>query len=251
MRALRVRRGWRQTDLGGRAGLSRDAVSRAELGRLDGLTVGSLNQLCEALAATLVVEIRWHGAALDRLVDRVHAQLQDEVARRLTAAGWIVRAEVTFNHYGDRGSCDLVAWHPAYRILLIVEVKSRLGNLQETLHRLDTKVRLAGIIARALGYGSPASAVRALVLAENSTNRRIITRHQALLGSFAIQGRAARRWLRSPTIGAAGLLWFHTLSDSGDGSTTDEKRVRNRRPAGSQPQMTGRRVDDEDSAAAT
>jgi len=250
MRALRLRRGWRQTDLGGRAGLSRDAVSRAELGRLDGLTVGSLNQLCEALGATLVVEVRWQGAALDRLVDRKHAQLQDEVARRLTAAGWIVRAEVTFNHYGDRGSCDLVAWHPVYRILLIVEVKTRLGNLQDTLHRLDTKVRLAGIISRDLGYGPPASAVRALVLAEDSTNRRIVARHRALLGTFAIQGRATRRWLRRPTAQAAGLLWFQTLSDSGNRRTTDAKRVRNHRPAGSQPQMTDRRTDDTDTAAA-
>ncbi len=75
MRRLRVRHRWRQEDLGRRAGLSRDAVSRAERGALEGITVGSLSRLVEVLDATLVVEIRWQGADLDRLIDREHANL--------------------------------------------------------------------------------------------------------------------------------------------------------------------------------
>jgi transcriptional regulator with XRE-family HTH domain len=105
VRALRRRRRWRQHDLGARAGLSRDVVSRAERGRLDGITLGSLSHLAAALDAALVVELRWQGADLDRLVDRAHAALEESAARRLTTAGWNVRAEVSFNYYGERGRC--------------------------------------------------------------------------------------------------------------------------------------------------
>ena len=98
---------------------------------MESLTVGTLSRLVDALDATLVVEIRWQGADLDRLIDREHAHLQEATARRLASRGWMVRAEVSFNHYGDRGSCDLVAWHPGSRTMLVVEVKSRIGNLQE------------------------------------------------------------------------------------------------------------------------
>ena len=136
-RALRRRRRWRQVDLGDRAGLSRDVVSRAERGELGGITLQSLTRLAAALGGTLAVDLRWQGADLDRLIDRDHAQLQDLCAQRLEVLGWLVRSEVTFNHFGDRGSCDLVAWHGASRTLLIVEAKTRIGNLQETLHRSD------------------------------------------------------------------------------------------------------------------
>lgn len=73
MRALRARRRWRQADLGARARLSRDVVSRIETHHLEGVTVGSLQRLARALDATLVIDLRWRGADLDRLVDRAHA----------------------------------------------------------------------------------------------------------------------------------------------------------------------------------
>ena len=232
MRALRVRRQWRQTDLGRRAGLSRDAVSRAELGKLDGLTVGPLDRLCEALEATLVVEIGWQGAALGRLVDRVHAQLQDEVARWLTAAGWIVRVEVSFNHYGDRGSCDLVAWHPVHRILLIIEVKTKLGNLQDTLRRLDTKVRLAAVIARDLGCAD--SGVRGEGVGARGGEHQSPRRRPPSSASRELRdpGPVDPTMAPKPNGLGHGLLWLQSLSDSGDRSSTDAKRVGTRRPAG-------------------
>lgn len=226
MRRLRVRRRWRQQDLASRAGLSRDAVSRAECGELDGLTVRTLTRLVDALDATLVIEIRWQGADLDRLVDRQHAHLQETAARRLGKRGWTVQAEVSFNHYGDRGSCDLVAWHAATQILLVVEVKSRLGNLQDLLHRLDTKARLGGVLARQLGWPAPRAVVRALVVAEDRSARRILARHGSLFGGFDLRGRAAIAWLRAPATGVNGLLWFEEPADSDGGRVTSAQRVR-------------------------
>ncbi|MBA2634912.1 MAG: helix-turn-helix transcriptional regulator [Chloroflexi bacterium] len=226
LRRLRVRRRWRQHDLGERARLSRDTVSRAECGELDGLTVRTLSKLVDALDATLVIEIRWQGADLDRLIDRDHAHLQEAAAHRLGMRGWTAQAEVSFNHYGDRGSCDLVAWHAATQTLLVVEVKSRLGNLQELLHRLDTKARLGGVLARQLSWPEPRAVVRALVVAEDRTARRILARHASLFGGFDVRGRAAVQWLRAPSTSTNGLIWFEEPANSGGGRAMTAQRVR-------------------------
>lgn len=232
LRRLRIRRRWRQHDLGARAGLSRDPVSRAECGQLDGMTVGTLSRLADALGATLVIEIRWQGAALDRLIDREHAHLQEAAARRLASRGWSVQVEVSFNHYGDRGSCDLVAWHTPTRTLLVIEVKSQLGNLQDLLHRLDLKTRLGPLLARQLGWPAPQAVVRGLVIAEDRTARRIVVRHAALFSGFGMRGRAAHAWLRSPSAPVIGLLWFEESSDSGGGRTSTAGRTMSGRPDG-------------------
>lgn len=212
LRALRRRRGWRQADLGSRAGLSRDVAHRAENGLVEGLTVRSLDRLATALGATLVIELRWRGAQLDALIDRAHAALVTAVAERLERAGWQVHPEVSFNHYGDRGRCDLVAWHARTRTLLIVEVKSRVANLQDALGQLDVKTRLAAVLAQQLGLGRPAFFVSALVLGEDGANRRTVTQHEALFRRFSLRGRAAFAWLRAPTrqVPNGGLLWYES-----------------------------------------
>jgi len=194
------------------------------------MTIGSLDALAGALGATLVVDLRWRGADLDRLIDRLHAEVQ-EAASRLTRAGWLVRAEVTFNHYGDRGACDLVALHPATGVLAVVEVKSRLGNVQEMLHRLDTKARLGGLLAQQLGWPRPTSLARALVLAESRSTRRVLARHPALFAAFPLRGRPATRWLRRPAAGRLGIVWFEVASDAADSRVTEDRRVRTRPPA--------------------
>ena len=196
------------------------------------LTVATLSRLVDALNATLVVEIRWQGADLDRLIDRDHAHLQDAAARRLVSRGWIVRTEVSFIHDGDRGSCDLVAWHPGSRTMLVVEVKSRIGNLQELLQRLDVKARLSGTLAQQLGLPAPRQTVRALVIADGRTSRRVVESHEALFAVFAIRGRRALTWLRAPAVTTGGLLWFEQPSHSGTSRTNRTERIRIGRNAG-------------------
>lgn len=237
VRALRRLRRWRQADLGDRAGVSRDTVSRAELGELAGLTVRSLEQLAAALDAVLVVELRWQGAELDRLVDQAHATLQEAVAARLRSAGWTTHLEVSFNHYGDRGRCDILAWHASTRTLLIVEVKSRLGNLQETLGSLNVKRRLGRLLAEQVGCADPSAVVVALVVADHRTGRRVVERHPSMFEAFGLRGRAATAWIAAPSGAPAGLLWFEALPDSDSNRTTTGQRVRVTRGAGSQPRV--------------
>ena len=204
-------------------------MQRIEANQLGGVTVGSLDRVIAALEADLVVEIRWHGAEIDSLVDEEHAGLVTKTAERLQHAGWITHAEVSFNHFGDRGRCDLVGWHPAQRVLAIFEVKSRLGNLQETLGRQDVKARLGWLIARQLGFGTPRMVVSVFVLAENGANRRLVTRHAALFRRYGVRGRAALTWIRRPASAVSGLLWFES-SPRTDQGRTKRPRGPSRRP---------------------
>lgn len=226
VRFLRRGKRLRQRDLATTVGVSRDKISRLERGRLGSLTLEAVDRIAGGLGATVHLELRWHGEQLDRLMDSVHAGLQQAVAQLLTDAGWLVRAEVSFNRYGERGRCDILAFHPATRVLLVVEIKGRVGDVQETLGRLDVKVRLGPMLARELGWGPPDAVVPALVLAEDRTSRRVIAAHDALFARFGLCGWRARAWLRQPESTAGGLLWFHKLTGAHALRVNHGQRVR-------------------------
>src|SRR6188474_3309916 len=90
LRALRVRRGWRQSDASSAAGLSRSLVSKIERGDVEGVALGSLKSLAGALGATLEIRLRWQGEGLDRLLDEAHSRLVDAVVTVLRTTGWEV-----------------------------------------------------------------------------------------------------------------------------------------------------------------
>lgn len=173
------------------------------------------------------IRLRWHGEELDRLADGAHAALQRSVAEALGAWGWHVQVEVSFNHYGDRGRVDVLAFHAAGRHLAVVEVKTGFGDLQDTLGRLDVKARLGRTIARDLGWIAGGATVPVLVVAESRTARRVVVRHAALFARYSIRGRAAAAWLRTPLPPVpSGLLWFLNSSDSRQATITRGRRVR-------------------------
>lgn len=180
------------------------------------MTITAVGRMASALGATLHVELRWHGEQLDRLIDAAHAALQDGIVRELRAASWMSEVEVSFNWYGDRGRCDAVAFHPGTGTLLIVEVKTRLGDVQDLLGRLDVKVRLGRQLARQLGWPEPARVIPCLVIGETRTARRIVATHVALFARFTLRGRAADRWLANPSSEGpiGGILVFESLPDS-------------------------------------
>jgi hypothetical protein len=193
---------------------------------LGGITVQSLERVAGVLGATLEIRAHWYGADLDRLIDARHAALQEEVARFLVEHGWQVRAEVSFSHYGDRGRIDLLARWPPSGLVLVIEVKSQIGDIQDTLGRLDTKQRLARVVAKELAW-TVTAAVPVLVVADSTPARRTISAHAAFFGQFTLRGRQAVAWLRHP-VGTVpgGLLWLAKGPDSRGVSTNHAKRVR-------------------------
>ncbi len=206
MRAIRAHLGQTQADVARQAGLSQSVYSRAEGGEWSGMTVRTLDRVARALGATLVIDLRYRSGLGDRLVDAAHAALVDFVVGFLRARGWHVELEFSFNVYGDRGSVDVLAWHAATRTLLIVEVKSRLTDLQAMLLSLSRKLRVVPNAAREeLGWDA-ARVARLVVAYGTAENRAIVDRHRSIFDA-ALPARAAeiRRWLGRPSGSAAGV----------------------------------------------
>jgi len=209
-RALRQRLGWRQQDVADRARVSRSVVSLIERGRLERVSLANLRAVAEALDAEFFVQVRWRGGDLDRLLDEGHASIVGATARNLRTRGWQVRVEVSYSIYGERGSIDLLAWHEATKTLLVIEVKTDLVSVEETLRNHDAKVRLAGRIARAeLGWDA-VTIGRLLVLPNLATPRRRVDRHAAVLElAYPARGSEVRSWLRDPHGTLSGILFVH------------------------------------------
>lgn len=198
-----------------------------ERGDLHGLTLGSLDLVATTLGATVDITLRWRGERLDRIADAAHAAIQKTVAEGLTDLGWLAQVEVSFNHYGDRGRVDVLAFHPGMRVVVAVEVKSALGDLQEALGRLDIKARLARTIAAEAGWSGVTGAVAMLAIGDSRTSRRLVGQHAALFARYSLRGRAAVAWLRRPRPPVpSGALWFVKLPDSHHTTVTRGRRVR-------------------------
>jgi transcriptional regulator with XRE-family HTH domain len=215
LRALRVRRGWRQSDLGKAAAVSRSLVSKVERGDIESVTVASLRGLAGAVGATVDVRIRWGAEGLDRLLDEAHSRLVDAVVFLLRTAGWEVAVEVSFSIWGERGSIDILAYHRASGTVLVIEVKSVVPDSQATLNGLDTKTRLAAQIASERGWTCTVVA-RLLVVADSSTSRRRVGDFAAMYeAALPDRGTSVRRWLRRPAGPLAGLLFLPDSTPSG------------------------------------
>jgi transcriptional regulator with XRE-family HTH domain len=226
-RALRLRKGARQEDIGRVAKVSRAVVSRIERGLIDNIPLVTLTRAAAALGATVDVRLRWNGEQLDRLLDEAHARIVDIVVFALRAAGWEVAVEVSFSKWGERGSIDVFAFHPGTGIVLVIEVKSVVPDNQATLYGLDRKTRLAELLAADRGWACRGVA-RLLVIGDSATSRRRVARLAATYAvAFPIRGRAVRQWLRNPTVPINGLLFVaYAPRGSANSGSAGRQRVR-------------------------
>jgi transcriptional regulator with XRE-family HTH domain len=231
-RAIRIELRMRQSDVADRAGVSQQTVSSIERGRFGAVQTDVLASVAEAIHADLAVTVRWRGPKLARLLDRRHAQLQNLVAGLIANAGWEVHAEESFNHYGERGSVDILAWRPEIRALLIVEIKTELVDLQDTIRTLDMKARVVPEVVRRSRSWRPSAVAAVLVLPDTTVHRNAVARHSALLAA-ALPARtiAVRRWVRDPS-GCLRGIWFvlNTSPDSAIRRSDSTQRMSKPRP---------------------
>ncbi len=177
--------------------------------------VDPLVAIVAALGGYLSVRILYQGEALDRLRDRRHAGLVDRMVQRLRADGWEAVTEASFNIYGERGSIDILAYHPSSRALLVIEVKTVVPDVGGMLTTLDRKVRLAPKIAQERGWDVDLVG-RILVLPEASTTRRRVLDHEATFrNAFPARTADVNRWLRSPSGTISGLMFLPTAPETG------------------------------------
>ena len=150
------------------------------------------------------------------MLDTRHASLVDRLVAMLTSSQWQVATEVSFNIRGERGSIDILAFHPATGSLLVIEVKSVVPDMQAMLVAIDRKGRLARDIARERGW-LVTSVTRLLVLPDDRTARRRVEDHTATFRT-ALPARtvAVKRWIRNPKGTSHGVLF---LPDAPQAST--------------------------------
>jgi transcriptional regulator with XRE-family HTH domain len=226
-RALRHRLGWRQLDLAERAAVSQSLISFVERGRIEDVTIRKLRRVARQLDADFATQLRWRGGDLDRLAGEAHARLVGAAARVLRFARWEVRLEVSYSIYGERGSIDILAWHPAARLALVVEVKTELVAVEETLRKHDEKARLAPRIAVAQLDWRPAGVARLLVLPSVSTARRRVDRHgDVMAAAYPVRGVELRRRLTAPVESFAGILFLDVAAGAPTAASRTRKRIR-------------------------
>jgi transcriptional regulator with XRE-family HTH domain len=207
-RALRLHRRLRQADVAAAARLSRAAIERLETGSLRGMRLGTIVDAADGLGAEVDLRLRWRGEHLDRLLDAAHSRLVERLASLLRAASWEVALEATYSIFGERGSIDVLAFHPPSGALLSSEVKSTIPDAQLMLASLDRKARLAPRLAADRGWESRTLGVL-LVVAEGSSARRRVSALETSFGAaFPTRGRAVRRWIATPAAPMRGLLFL-------------------------------------------
>ena len=214
VRVIRVRKGLRQSDLARAAKVSQQAVSDLEHGLIE--SFGMVRAICDVLGASISLELNWHGGDFDRLVDAGHARLVEQIGAMLRPLGWIALPEFSFNRYGDRGSVDILAWHPGFSVLLIIEIKTDIKNVGELFRRLDMKQRVVpSEAARRHGWKPTAVAV-ILVVPARSSQFAIVRRPAATFdAAFRARTTELRRWLREPTGSISGILFVRDTAGGG------------------------------------
>jgi transcriptional regulator with XRE-family HTH domain len=242
-RALRHRLDWRQIDVARRAGVSQGVVSLVERGQLERSRLPVCGAIARALDADVLVQLRWRGGDLDRLLDEGHASLVNAVVELMRQWRWEIRVEVQYAIYAERGSIDVLAWHSATGTLLVIEVKTELTSVEETLRKHDEKARLAaGIARKQLGWHASGVA-RLLALPELSTARRRVERYRAALdAAYPQRGQELRRWLRAPSGGRSGLLFLAAGSRDRRHRAVSRKRITPMKASSPRPPQPRRAV---------
>ena len=234
LRALRVKRGWRQADVARRAHVSPSVVSLLERGHVASVSVQAFRQVAAALEVRAEISLWLPHGELERLLNAGHAALHEAVARYLSGLpGWLHAPEVSFAIYGERGIIDILAFHEPTGALLVIELKTEIVSLEDLLSTMDVRLRHASKIAMERGWH--ATSVNAwVVVAESDLNRDRVASHRASLRTaFPANGHAIRAWLRRPTGTIRALsFWAKSRDTTASGRAATRRRVRVRKQTG-------------------
>lgn len=200
IRAVRVKRGWRQLDLATRAGVSRATISRLERGHPGTFSLDTIRRVAAALDVRVDLVPRWRAGDLDRLMNAKHSQLHELVARWFAKElpDWVLAPEVSYAIYRERGVVDIVAWHPDRRAILVIELKTDIVDVNDLIGKVGEKARLIRQIVRDRGW-QPLTVSTWVIVGAGRTNRARLAAHQSVLrAAFPADGRAIRAWLADP-----------------------------------------------------
>lgn len=221
LRMVRIRRGWRQSDVAERARVSASVVARHERGMINSLAM--LERHASALDLRVDVRLVARTGQLVRLADEEHAAIAEAIADRLRRLGYEVEAEASFSEWGERGRIDLLAYDSRAGTVVVVEVKTLLLDLQELLGSIDVRERLVAAVARQRGWRIQRR-ITILAVAASAANRSVVSSHPALFQPFTV------RRLETSGLDQAGrvLVWIAPQRTGRRSWMTGRQRVRPR-----------------------
>lgn len=217
MRAVRIKRGWRQIDVATRAGVHRSLVGSIERGHIERVSVGAVLLVARALDVRVSLVGRWRGGDLDRLVGGRHGQLHEAVSRWFAErqAAWTLVPEASFSIYGERGIVDILAWHADRRALLLIELKTDIVDVNTLVGVMDRRRRLARRIVADRGW-DPLTISTWVLVARGRTNQARLSAHRSVLRrAFPVDGRTIDGWLRRPDRSIDALSLWAAPDDGG------------------------------------
>ena len=209
VRAVRIRKGLRQLDVAGSAGVSRATVSRLENGNVGRLSLDTVERIASVVEVRTELFGRWRGGDGDRLLNWRHSLLAESFSAAVRGhGGWSFEPEVTFSIYGERGVIDQMGWNELYSHLLVVEIKTEFVDINEMLGTLNRKLRLAPKVAAEKGW-RPKTVSGWLIVSDTRTNRRHAASHSSLLRSrFSLDGRSLSAFLDNPVAATFGIAFW-------------------------------------------
>lgn len=209
---LRRRLGMTQAELSRRSGVSRRIIGLVENCRWEAVAFGRIAGLAGSLGARLYPNLNWRAKGSIGWSTRRTPHSRTRSPDCCTAwPGWSPsRSASTTTATGDD---TIVAFHPARGTILVVEIRTAIGDVHAMLGSIDVKVRLALQVARDLGWTGASTVVPALVVADERSQHRIVGRNAELFDRLSVRGRSARAWLRDPETGVSGLLFYLPMTD--------------------------------------
>lgn len=183
--------GLSQRDLERRTGISQSAQSRFERGLPSSIGFAQVEHLADALGGRVGLTFEAPFLA-DRAAqrDRLHARCVGYVAARLAKAGWHVETEVEIEGSLGPGWIDVLAFHPQAGRLLVIEIKTEIGDLgriQRTLAWYESRARTA-----AIRHGWRAKSTHAALLVLATAAADLALRQNRGLTESAFPSRARR-----------------------------------------------------------
>jgi hypothetical protein len=102
---------------------------------------------------------------------------------------------------GERGVIDILAFHRERALLLVIELKTEIVDVNELLGTIDRRQRLAVQVALERGWpvGRATRVSAWVIVASSRTNHRRFDAHRAVLrAGFPTDGRTMPGWLVRP-----------------------------------------------------
>jgi Predicted transcriptional regulator with C-terminal CBS domains len=190
---VRTAIGWSQRELSRRSGVPQSMISRIESGKLADVALAMATRLLEAMGARLRIDVDAPFLGdRQRQLDPAHARMSGHIARRLERSDWQVATEVEVGGDRSRGWIDLLAFHPATGLLLVIEVKTEIHDLGQIDRALGWYEREAWAAARRLGWRPVAMTGCLLLLMTRENDGAVGFNREGLRRLFPVRAAGLR-----------------------------------------------------------